>query len=45
VPKQQRPSLTPEEHREVQRQFMENLRTPKEGNIGSRVAAVGTPSE
>jgi hypothetical protein len=36
VPKQQRPSLPPEERREVQRQFMENLRTPKESTPSSR---------
>jgi hypothetical protein len=30
VPRQQRPSLSPDERRELQRQFTENLRTPKE---------------
>ncbi len=30
VPRQQRPSLPVEERRELQRQFIENLRTPKE---------------
>jgi hypothetical protein len=30
VPKQQRPSVPEEERRELQRQFIENLRTPKE---------------
>jgi hypothetical protein len=30
VPRQNRPSVPPEERRELQRQFLENLRTPKE---------------
>jgi hypothetical protein len=36
VPKQERPSLPPEERRELQRQFIENLRTPKESTPSSR---------
>jgi hypothetical protein len=36
VPKLRRPSLPPEEARELQRQFMENLRTPKESTPSSR---------
>jgi hypothetical protein len=36
VPKQQRPSLPPEERRELQRQFMENLRAPEESMPSSR---------
>jgi hypothetical protein len=36
VPRQQRPSLPPDERRELQRQFMENLRTPKEPTPSGR---------
>jgi hypothetical protein len=36
VPKQQRPSVPEEERRELQRQFIENLRTPKEPNPSIR---------
>jgi hypothetical protein len=36
VPRQQRPSLPLSERRELQRQFMENLRTPKEPTPSSR---------
>jgi hypothetical protein len=36
VPRQQRPSLPPDERRELQRQFTENLRTPKEPTSSSR---------
>jgi hypothetical protein len=36
VPRQQRPSLSPDERRELQRQFRENLRTPKEPTTSSR---------
>jgi hypothetical protein len=36
VPRQQRPSLPPDERRELQRQFIETLRTPKEPTSSSR---------
>jgi hypothetical protein len=36
VPRQQRPSLSPDERRELQRQFTEKLRTPKEPTSSSR---------
>jgi hypothetical protein len=36
VPRQQRPSLSPDERRELQRQFAENLRTPKEPTSSRR---------
>jgi hypothetical protein len=36
VPRQQRPSLSPDERRELQRRFTENLRTPKDSTSSSR---------